>query len=122
MFKQSGRDLTELVHPAMEKPIKIAGRVLPERIIDAVWGYFSLYVASFAAIMLLLMADGMDQVTAFSSVATSINNFGPGLGEVTANFKSITTESKWVLAFAMLLGRLEIFTLLVIFTPSFWRK
>lgn len=122
MFKQSGRDLNQLLHPAMEKPLKIAGRVLPERIIDAVWGYFSLYVASFALIMLLLMADGMDQITAFSAVTTSINNLGPGLGAVASNFKSVTPEGKWILAFAMLLGRLEVFTLLVFFAPSFWRK
>jgi trk system potassium uptake protein TrkH len=72
--------------------------------------------------MLLLMLDGYDQITAFSAVAATINNLGPGLGEVSANYASIDNFSKWLLCFSMLLGRLEIFTLLVMFMPAFWRK
>jgi trk system potassium uptake protein TrkH len=121
MFRQSERNLAGLVHPAIQKPLKLAGRVVPERVISAVWGYFSLYVASFAVILLLLMADGMDQVSAFSAVTTSLNNLGPGLGAVASNFQSVSDASKWLLAFTMLLGRLEIFTLLVLFTPAFWK-
>ncbi|MCB1719497.1 MAG: potassium transporter, partial [Candidatus Competibacteraceae bacterium] len=72
--------------------------------------------------LLALMATGLDQVTAFSAVAACINNLGPGLGDVGANFASINAPAKWVLSFAMLLGRLEIFTLLVLLSPSFWRR
>jgi trk system potassium uptake protein TrkH len=72
--------------------------------------------------MLLLMASGLDQVTAFSAVAASINNLGPGLGDVANNYAGINDFAKWVLTFAMLLGRLEIFTLLVVLTPVFWRQ
>jgi trk system potassium uptake protein TrkH len=72
--------------------------------------------------LLLLIADGMDQVTAFSAVATSMNNLGPGLGDVANNFAGVSTTGKWLLAFAMILGRLEIFTVLVLFSPAFWRK
>jgi trk system potassium uptake protein TrkH len=72
--------------------------------------------------MLLLMLDGYDQITAFSAVAATINNLGPGLGEVSANYAGIDNFSKWLLCFSMLLGRLEIFTLLVMFMPAFWRK
>jgi trk system potassium uptake protein TrkH len=72
--------------------------------------------------ILLLMATGLDQETAFSAVAACLNNLGPGLGEVGRNFASINAVAKWILVLAMLLGRLEIFTLLVLFTPAFWKK
>ena len=68
------------------------------------------------------MATGLDQVTAFSAVAACLNNLGPGLGEVSANYTGINDLSKWLLCLAMLLGRLEIFTLLVLMTPTFWRR
>jgi trk system potassium uptake protein TrkH len=72
--------------------------------------------------LLILMMTGLDQITAFSAVAACINNLGPGLGAVGANYSEISDVAKWVLVFAMLLGRLEIFTLLVILSPSFWRR
>lgn len=122
IFKQSGLNILQLIHPHMVRPLKLSGRVVPAQVTDAVWGYFALYVATFVVIMLLLMADGMDQVTAFSAVATSMNNLGPGLGDVSANFQQVSAEGKWLLAFAMLLGRLEIFTVLVLLTPDFWRR
>jgi trk system potassium uptake protein TrkH len=71
--------------------------------------------------MLILMAFGLDQVTAFSAMATCINNLGPGLGDVASNFHGLGDGPKWVLNIAMLMGRLEVFTLLVLFTPEFWR-
>ena len=89
---------------------------------ESVWGFFAAYVASFALMMLILMASGLDQVTAFSAVAACINNLGPGLGEVGAHYGNINDLAKWVLCFAMLLGRLEIFTALVLLTPAFWRR
>ena len=95
---------------------------MPENVSNAIWGFFALYVASFSIMMLLLMASGLEQVTAFSALAACLNNLGPGLGDVGANYQGINDFSKWVLCFAMLLGRLEIFTLLVILTPSFWRR
>jgi trk system potassium uptake protein TrkH len=75
----------------------------------------------FVTIMLALLGTGMDFLTAFSAVAASINNLGPGLGDVSANYASISPVAKGLLCLAMLLGRLEIFTLLVLFTPMFWR-
>ena len=89
---------------------------------NAVWGFFAAYVGSFAIIMLFLMATGLDQVTAFSAVAACINNLGPGLASVGANYVDINDPAKWALSFAMLLGRLEIFTLMILFTPAFWRR
>jgi trk system potassium uptake protein TrkH len=76
----------------------------------------------FAVLMLSLMATGLDQVTAFSAVAATLNNLGPGLGEVANNYASLSSAGKWICVLAMLLGRLEIFTLLILFTVTFWRK
>jgi len=122
LFKQGLREIFRLIHPSAQIPVKIGGKVMPENVSNAIWGFFALYVASFSIMMLFLMASGLDQVTAFSALAACLNNLGPGLGDVGANYKDINDFSKWVLCFAMLLGRLEIFTLLVILTPSFWRR
>ncbi|MCK5697784.1 MAG: potassium transporter [Gammaproteobacteria bacterium] len=122
LVKQGLREIFRLIHPNAQIPIKIGGKVMPENVSNAIWGFFALYVASFSFMMLLLMASGLDQVTAFSALAACLNNLGPGLGDVGANYQGINDFSKWVLCFAMLLGRLEIFTLLVILTPSFWRR
>ncbi len=121
LWKQGQREIVRLIHPTARVAVTLGNKRLPEDVINAVWGFFALYIASFGIIMLILMSTGLDQVTAFSAVAASINNLGPGLGEVGANYASINAPSKWVLGFAMLLGRLEIFTLLVLFTPTFWR-
>ncbi len=122
LFKQGIREISRLIHPSAQIPIKVGGKAMPENVSNAIWGFFALYVASFSFMMLLLMASGLDQVTSFSALAASLNNLGPGLGDVGANYQGINDFSKWVLCFAMLLGRLEIFTLLVILTPAFWRR
>jgi len=121
LYLQGLRELNKLVHPKAVFSIKIGKKVLPDRVVEAVWGFFSAYAAVFVICMLLLLATGMDDITAFTAVAAAINNLGPGLGEVAANFSGIGDTSKWVLIMAMLFGRLEIFTLLVLFTPAFWR-
>ncbi|WP_428623869.1 potassium transporter TrkG, partial [Sedimenticola sp.] len=102
--------------------LQLQGKVIDVRVADAVRGFFSVYVATFVLFMLFLMGQGLDQVTAFSAVATCMNNLGPGLGDVATNFQSVSDSAKWILSFAMLLGRLEIFTLLVVLSPSFWRR
>jgi len=122
LFKQGYRQVMGLIHPTLIRPIKLAGRVVPDSVTDSVWGFFSLYVAIFAFVMILLMLGGVDQVTAFSAVAATLNNLGPGLGSVSNDFISIPGWEKLVLILCMLLGRLEIFTLLILFTPSFWRR
>jgi trk system potassium uptake protein TrkH len=122
LVKQGIRELSRLVHPNATIPVKVGKKALSDRVISAVWGFFSAYVASFIILMLFLMATGLDQVTAFSAVAACMNNLGPGLGEVAANYQSIPDTAKWALVLAMLLGRLEIFTLLVLLTPQFWRR
>ena len=122
LFKQGAREIKKLIHPNAVFKIRIGGKSLSENIIEAVWGFFATYVALFFIFMLILMADGLDQVTAFSAVAACMNNLGPGLGDVAANYSQISDLSKWVLSIAMLFGRLEIFTLLVLFTTDFWRS
>ncbi|MCG8378328.1 MAG: potassium transporter, partial [Proteobacteria bacterium] len=122
LFKQGMREIRRLVHPNAIIHIKLGERPVQEPIINAVWGFFASYVAVFAVLMLVLMATGLDQVTAFSAMAACMNNLGPGLGDVSAHYGDINNFAKWILCFAMLLGRLEIFTLLVLLSPTFWRK
>ncbi|MFT5234734.1 MAG: trk system potassium uptake protein TrkH [Shewanella sp.] len=122
LLKQGSRELKRLVHPRGMFSIRIGDKALPDRIIDAVWGFFSAYALVFVLCMLLLMALGMDNITAFSATAACLNNLGPGLGEVASNYASIGDGEKWVLLMAMLFGRLEVFTLLVLFTPTFWKN
>jgi trk system potassium uptake protein TrkH len=122
LAKVGYRELSRLIHPHMVRPIKISGRVLPKPVLDAVWSFFSVYVAIFIVLMLLVMATGIDQVTAFGAVASCLNNVGPGLGDVAITFHDVDPVAKWLCTLAMLLGRLEIFTVLVLFSPVYWRK
>ena len=122
LIKQGYREIIRLVHPQAQVLVKIGNRAVDERVIDAVWGFFAAYVALFVLMLLALMGTGLDQVTAFSAVAATITNLGPGLGGVAENYGAINVAAKWILMFAMLLGRLEVFTLLVLFTPAFWRR
>ena len=122
LLKQGMREILRLIHPNAVLPIKVGGKPLPDRVVAAVWGFFSAYVAAFSIILLILMLTGLDQISAFSATAASMNNLGPGLNEVGLNYAGLEDPAKWILCFGMLLGRLEIFTLLVLLTPAFWRK
>ena len=120
--QQCIREIYRLVHPNALLPIKIQNRRIPSRVADAIWAFFGAYLAIFYLMVLLLLASGLDYVTAWSATAASLNNLGPGLGEVAINFADLNGFAKWVLCWGMLLGRLEIFTLLVLFTPTFWKN
>jgi trk system potassium uptake protein TrkH len=122
LVKQGMREIQRLIHPNAQVPVRLGDKVIANRVFDAVWGFFSLYVASFILMYLALALSGIDLMTAFSAVAACINNLGPGLARVGAHYADLNDTAKWILCFAMLLGRLEIFTLLVLLTPSFWRK
>ena len=121
IYKQGIRELKQLVHPQAVIPLKVGKRRVEATVVSAVWSFFAVYVISYIIILLALMAVGMDFITAYSAVAASLNNLGPGLGEVASNYSSVSDSAMGILCFAMLLGRLEIFTLLVLFTPMFWR-
>jgi trk system potassium uptake protein TrkH len=122
LMRQGAREIKRLVHPSGYYVVKIGNKALSGEVVDAVWGFFALYVVCFCGMTLLLAATGIDLVTAFSAVAACINNMGVGLDAVGMTFEGLNTMSKWVLCLAMLLGRLEMFTLLVLFMPGFWRR
>jgi trk system potassium uptake protein TrkH len=122
IYKQGMREIVRLVHPSAEIPVKLGNTAVQFRVVDAVWGFFSIYVVVFVVMLLIMMATGLDQVTAFSAVAATLNNLGPGLGDVSSGFMSLSNTAKWISVAGMLLGRLEIFTLLVLITPTFWRR
>ncbi len=121
VYKQGMREIVRLVHPTAEIPVKLGNSAVPNRVVDSVWGFFSVYIVVFGVMLLAMMATGLDQVTAFSAVAATLNNLGPGLGDVASGFMSLSDVAKWIAIVGMLLGRLEIFTLLVLITPTFWR-
>ncbi|MDX1451871.1 MAG: TrkH family potassium uptake protein [Oleiphilaceae bacterium] len=121
IYKQGLREIKRLIHPNAIIPVKLGKKPVPDRVLEAVWGFFSVYLFAFVILLLLLLATGLDQVTAWSAVGACINNLGPGLGDVALHYGDLPDTAKWVLCFAMLLGRLEIFTLLIILTPAFWR-
>lgn len=122
LIKQGVREIYRLIHPSAQMPIRLGGKTISPRVVEAVWGFFSLYVATFTLMYLGLALTGLDLMTAFSAVAACINNLGPGLAEVGLNYAGLNDTAKWILCFAMLLGRLEIFTLLVILSPAYWSK
>lgn len=121
-IRQGLREIKQLVHPNGQFIVKMGGRRVSESIVLSVGGFCTLYVLSFAAVMLALSATGIDLVTAFAAAASSISNLGPGLGEVAVSFGTLPPAAVWICSFAMILGRLEVFTILVLLTPSFWRE
>ena len=121
LYKQGMREIRRLIHPSAIITIRMGDRAVNDRVVEAVWGFFATYVAVFVLLQLALMATGLDQQTTFSAVAACLNNLGPGLGDVSATYADISPLAKYLLCLAMVLGRLEIFTLLVLLTPSFWR-
>ena len=121
VLKQAQRELSRLVHPSATLLVKFANKRVPGRVLAAVTGFFAMYLLLFAVLMLGMLATGVDQTTAWSAVAACINNGGPGLGDVASTFQHLPVVAKWLSISAMLVGRLEVFTLIVVFTPSFWR-
>ena len=121
IYKQGLRELKQLVHPNAVIPLKVGNRRVEAKVVSAVWSFFAVYMAVFLVLLIMLAATGLDFETAFSAVAASLNNLGPGLGAVSHHYGDISDPAKWLLSSAMLLGRLEVFTVLVLFTPAFWR-
>lgn len=122
LMRQGGRELRRLIHPNAFFAVRLGDAVPGPDVIDSVWGFFSLYVITFCAVTIVLVSSGLDLVTAFSAVAACINNLGPGLGEVSGSYAGLGDSAKWLLCLTMLIGRLEIFTLLLLLMPGFWRK
>lgn len=122
VYKQGLREIYRLIHPQAVFPVKFGQRIMTENVIQAVWGFLAIYAFIFFLLLMTLLATGLDFETAFSAVGSSINNLGPGLGAVSAHYGDIPDTAKVALSIGMVLGRLEIFTVLVLFTGMFWRK
>jgi len=124
LLKQAYREMMHLIHPKMISPIKFGGKVVSDEVIRSVWGFFLLYLGVFLTASLLLAAMHVDLVTSMAAVAACLGNIGPGIGSVgpTENYAHLHDMAKWLLAVCMLLGRLEIYTIIVLFVPEFWKK
>ena len=124
LFKQVFREMIVIMHPQAVTPVKLGNSVVSNQIVYAILAFLSIYLASIISLTLILASSGLDFVTSFSTVVACINNLGPGLNQVgpAATFEGLTDFQTWVCSFTMLLGRLELFTLLIVFIPAFWRK
>ncbi|EGY33297.1 TrkG protein [Aggregatibacter actinomycetemcomitans serotype e str. SC1083] len=122
LYLQAKRELKRLIHPNLVYPIKLGKRVLDERVIQSIWAFFSAYLLVFVICLLGVISCGVETFDAFNTVIACLNNVGPALGTVSSNFVGIPDSAKWILTLAMVCGRLEIFSLLVLFTPAFWRS
>lgn len=116
--------MKKIVHPSAVIPIRVGSQVIAERITASVLAFIFLYFSVVAILTFVLLVSGLDVIVAFSSIVASINNLGPGIGPTgpAANYQGLTDFQTWVCAVAMLLGRLEILGVLVLFSPTFWRK
>ena len=122
MINQAYKEILKTIHPNAVLTSKIGTKVIDAKIAEKVWGFFSIYVFIFMFLLMAMLGTGLDFESAFSAVGACLNNLGPGLGEVANNYTNVSNVGKMILCFAMILGRLEIFTLLVLFTPSFWKN
>lgn len=120
--RQGTREVKQLVHPHGQFLVKMGGRRVSESIVLSVGGFCTLYVLTFVVSTLALATTGADPVTAFSAAATTLNNMGPGLGLVAVHFQDLSDAGVWVSSLTMIIGRLEVFTVLVLLTPAFWRE
>lgn len=122
MVKQGTQEVSRLIHPHAQIPIRLGHRVVQPELARSVWGFFALYTVALAVLTLLMIHAGLPPLDAFSAVATSMNNLGPGLGEVALTFTGVSDLGKLLAVVGMLLGRLEILTILVILSPGFWAR
>jgi trk system potassium uptake protein len=124
LVRQARRELKLLVHPSAMIPIRIGGQAIPDRVAYSVLAFIFLYFGTILVLTFALLATGLDLVSSFSAAVGSVNNVGPGLGEVgpSTTFGSLSNAQTWICTLAMLIGRLEIFSVLILFTATFWRK
>lgn len=122
LFRQGAREVLQLVHPRGRFLVKMGGTNVPGAVLAAVTGFCTLYVVSYVVIAVALSVTGVEVLTAWSAAAACLNNTGPGLGPLATQFGLLNPAATWILSFAMVLGRLEVFTILVLFTPAFWRE
>jgi len=121
VVRQGQREIHRLLHPSGVFGVKMGRRKVPDRVLESVWGFCAMYMVAFFGLMLLLLGTGLDPVTAFSTLASCMNNLGSALGEASSNYASLPDSAKLLLSLAMILGRLEVFSLIVLLSPAFWR-
>jgi trk system potassium uptake protein TrkH len=124
LHKQATRELTRIVHPRAVVPVTLGGAVVPNQVLNSVLAFMLIYGSVMVVATMLLLFSGLDLVSASTAVIACINNTGPGLGQVgpASNYQGLTDFQTWVCTFAMMLGRLELLSVLVLFTPQFWRR
>ena len=124
LIRHARRELRMLVHPSAIMPIRIGGQAIPDRIVYSVLAFIFLYFITVVVLTFAMLLTGLDLVSSFSAVLASINNMGPGMGKIgpAFNFSVLSDTQTWICTAAMLVGRLETFSVLVLFTPTFWRK
>jgi trk system potassium uptake protein TrkH len=124
LLKQARREMTRILHPRSVNPVIVGKQVIENKVIFAILAFMLVYGASIVLFTFLLLLSGLDVITAFSAAVASLNNLGPGLNQVgpATNYGGLKDFEIWVCTFAMLIGRLELFSVLVLFTPAFWRK
>jgi len=123
-FKYCYRELFKIIHPRSIRHVKINHIVIPDEVLRSIMGFLALYIGLFILSTCLLALMGFDMMTAMGAVAACIGNIGPGFGSVgpTENFAHLPALGKWLLSWCMLLGRLEIYTVIILFVPEFWKK
>lgn len=122
LYKQWFREMERLIHPNGHYVIKLGLSRLQPRTLDAIWGFFGMFVGIFGVLLVLLLATGLDLITSFSGLVAALTSTGLGLGSIADHFQSLNDSAKLILSFAMLLGRLEFFTMLILLLPSYWRS
>ena len=124
LLKQAKREMSRIIHPRAVNPVTMGGNVVQDRTIFAVLGFMLVYGGVIIGLTMVLLLTDMPFDTAFTAIVASVNNMGPGLNEVgpTGNYAGLTDFQTWVCTLAMILGRLEMLSFLVLFTPGFWRK
>lgn len=124
LVRQSLREMRRLIHPQMVQPLKVSGIVIPDNLVSSVLSFVFLYIVAITLLSLLMILAGLDPVTSFTAIVACINNAGPGLNLVgpSSNYSALSDLQIWICSFTMLLGRLEIFSVLILFTPAFWRN
>ena len=121
VLKLLKKGLLRTLHPTAQVPVKINDQAISDEVASNIYDFIVFYILSYMILSFLLLIFGNDIATSFSSVASCLNNLGPAVGDAVNSYSSLSTSSKYVLSFTMILGRLEIYTLLIILTPYFWK-
>ena len=121
-LKQGNVEIKRLIHPHSVVPLKLGKHPLSANLVRAVWGFIAMFTFCAVIVTFLFLAQGLDIRSAIGAMVVSLGNAGAGIGTVAADFAALSNTTKWIMIVAMLAGRLEIFTLIVLLTPNFWRR